>query len=203
MSSHPNAIGSNLYTDIYSSLSFSVNDKSGSPKHGQETPSSAHLLHFLRLLVQWAQLGRHGWHGRALQGRTRHRVSQAETSIFSEWKFFRFMLGPACARSQGGIFQVIIHRAILTRGLAQVLNFTQYSSAIGGEKFFSDAHKANNAAVGRDSEGVGHEILNQGGVAFVGRWLDLGREGSDGENVGGFERAGIEEAGGVGEGDED
>ena len=113
------------------------------------------------------------------------------------------MLRPACARSQGGVLQVVIHRAILTRGLAQVLNFTQYSGAIGGEKFFSDAHKANDAAVGRDSEGVGHKILNQGGVAFVGRRLDLGREGSDGENVGGFKRAGIEEAGGVGEGDED
>lgn len=98
---------------------------------------------------------------------------------------------------------MIVHRAILARGLAQVLDFTQDRGAVGGEKFFRDAHKADDAAVGGNSERVGQEVLNQGGVAFVGRRLDLGRKGGDGQDVGGVKGAGEEEAGGVGEGDED
>lgn len=97
----------------------------------------------------------------------------------------------------------MVRRALLARGLAQVLNFTQDRGAVGGEKFFRDPNKADDAAVGRYSQGVGHEILNQRGVSFVGRRLDLGRKGGEGQDVGRFKGAGVEEAGGVSEGDED
>lgn len=110
---------------------------------------------------------------------------------------------PARARPQVAISRVDIHRALLARGLAQILNFTQYRSAIGRKKFFSDANEADDAAVGRDSEGIGHEMLNQRGVAFVGRRLDLGWKGGNGQDVGGVKGAGEEEAGRVSEGDED
>lgn len=112
------------------------------------------------------------------------------------------MLCLASACSQVAILQVVIHRAILARGFAQVLNFTQYSGAIGGEKFFCDANKADDATVGRNSKGVGQKSLNQGGVAFIGRGLDLGWKGGEGKDVSGVKGAGVEETGGVGKGDE-
>lgn len=112
------------------------------------------------------------------------------------------MLCLASTCSRVAIFEVVIHRAILTRGFAQVLNFTQYSSAVGGEKFFCDANKADDAAVGRNPEGVGQKPLDQGGVAFIGRGLDLGWKGGEGEDVSGVKGAGVEETGGVGKGDE-
>lgn len=98
---------------------------------------------------------------------------------------------------------MIVHRTVLARRLAQVLDFSQDRGTVGGEKLFRDAHKADDAAVRGNTETVRHEVLNHGGVALVGRRLDLGRKGGDGQDVGGVKGTGVKEAGRVVESNED
>lgn len=78
---------------------------------------------------------------------------------------------------------------------------TQYRHTVRTEILFGDRVESDNSPAGGDVEGFGEEGLDEGDVAFVGGWLDLGWESGDSEDVGGIEGAAVEEAGGVVEGD--
>lgn len=100
------------------------------------------------------------------------------------------------------MFCMVVTRTFLAGRFPQIFDFAQYSSAVCGEVFFGYTNEPNNAPIGRNAEGVGHESLNEGGITFIGSGLDLRRESCESENVGRVKGTGVQKALGVSKSDE-
>ena len=78
--------------------------------------------------------------------------------------------------------------------LLNAFHLAKYGIAIGGEVFFGNGLKTEDASFGRNGQNFCHERLDKGGVALVGDRQKLGGQGTDGENIGRFEGACQKEA---------
>ena len=85
----------------------------------------------------------------------------------------------------------------------QAFNLPKHRHASRAKVLLRDGYETNDAARSGHVKRLGDESLEERHIALVGCGLHLGGESGDGEDIGWVERAGEDEAGGVGEGDDD
>ena len=172
------------------------------PKHPQKAPPPPHLLHLLRPSIHGTLLHRNSRQAWARKRRTHRRRARRTARLPTHDPTLRPSLAvritllpqrqilrldrPPALTSAHWVGVLFVARA------AQSFDFPAQGRAVGGEVFFGNGRKADDASVGGDTQGVGHEGLQEGGVAFVSCGLDLGGEGGEGEDVGRVEGAGEE-----------
>jgi hypothetical protein len=79
----------------------------------------------------------------------------------------------------------------------QALDLAQDGHAVHGQTLFGDGYELDDASLWRHADGLCHEGLDQGGIALVGRGLQLQRQGVNGENIGRLEGPAKQQAGRV------